>query len=151
MFLLELWVVVNSPFTEPHVTVSPYRPHTAVAGELTDSLTVVPSCSTILASQHSSSSWSTIGMMTWVPLDTMGSGPATQVIVESCYRNTVTKVSGTRDWCIKGDICFVVIFPFPSVCYKGSCACKRSLKLKKKSVPKGAPWNASSVAPPLIP
>ena len=117
MFLLELWVVVDSLFVELHVTASPYRPHTAVAGELTDSLTVVPSCSTILASQHSSSSWSTIGMMTWVPLDTMGRGPATQVIVESCYKNTVTKVSGTRYWCIEGDIsCFFVIFPFPSVC-----------------------------------
>lgn len=84
MFLLESWAVEASFFTELVITMSPYRPITALAGELTDSLILLPFCSTILASQRSSSRWSTRGMMTWVPLDTKGRGPTPERLCLSC-------------------------------------------------------------------
>ncbi|TNN74465.1 hypothetical protein EYF80_015245 [Liparis tanakae] len=59
-------VVAASPFAELVVTESPYRPITAPADELTDSLILLPFRSTILASQRSSSRLSTSGMMTWL-------------------------------------------------------------------------------------
>lgn len=80
MFLLQWWVVVVSPLMEPQVTVSPYWPHTALAGELTDSFTLLPLCSTILASQRLSFSESTNRTVAWVPLDTVGRGPTPQNI-----------------------------------------------------------------------
>lgn len=75
MFSLHVQVVGASPFREEVVTLSPYRPMTAVAGELTDSFILLPVSSTTFASQRSSSRCSTSGMMMWVPLETMGSGP----------------------------------------------------------------------------
>lgn len=83
MFLVHVCVLVASPLEEPAVTVRPYRPQTPVAGELTDSLILLPLCSTTLASQRLSLRWSTSGMITWVPLDTRGREPAAEGVDRS--------------------------------------------------------------------
>ena len=87
-FLPASWTVTSPPLAEQVVTESAYTPTTALGVELTDSFTVLPICSTILASHRSSSRSSTNGTMMWVPLDTMGRGPEREQA--TCYAFSIT-------------------------------------------------------------